>query len=138
MSQQAIGIDIGGTHTKLAIVSKRDEIQHLESFPTAAREDPQDYLDSLVQRIDRLIHDNKISGIGLAAPGFLSKDRRSIKKIAAGTVVFPKGHGTMQATGEGAPDPNCRQARCTRMARTGCFLSVVQIRFGLEGSKRQS
>ena len=25
------------------------------------------------------------------------------KKIAARTVVFPKGHGTMQATGEAAP-----------------------------------
>jgi glucokinase len=79
MSRQAIGLDIGGTHTKLAMVSGDGEIRQLETFPTAAREDPREYLDQLVQRIDRLVHENKISGIGLAAPGFLSNDRRSIR-----------------------------------------------------------
>jgi glucokinase len=79
MSLQAIGIDIGGTHTKLAIVSGDGEIQKLETFPTAGREDPQSYLDHLVQRIGWLVQENKIAGIGLAAPGFLSKERRSIR-----------------------------------------------------------
>ena len=79
MTLQAIGIDIGGTHTKLAIVSEDGAIQHLESLPTAAREDPQDYLDNLIERIGHLINGNAIKGIGLAAPGFLSKDRRSIR-----------------------------------------------------------
>jgi glucokinase len=79
MPQKAIGIDIGGTYTKLAIVSEGGEIQHLETLPTAAREDPQDYLDRLVERIGWLANDNKITGIGLAAPGFLSKDHRSIR-----------------------------------------------------------
>jgi glucokinase len=79
MSLQAIGIDIGGTHTKLAIVSGDGAIQYLESFPTAARENPYDYLENLTQRIGQIVTHNEITGIGLGAPGFLSKDRRSIR-----------------------------------------------------------
>ena len=79
MPRQAIGIDIGGTYTKLASVSEDGEIQHLETLPTAARVDPRKYLDNLVERIGKLINGNTVTGIGLAAPGFLSKDRRSIR-----------------------------------------------------------
>ncbi len=77
MSLQAIGVDIGGTCTKLAIVSEGGEIRHFETFPTTARGDPHEYLDNLVQRIGQLARDNRITGIGLTTPGFLSKDRRS-------------------------------------------------------------
>lgn len=79
MPRQVIGIDIGGTHTKLAVVSEDGEISNLESFQTSAREDPKDYLDQLVQRIERLVNNTSITGIGLAAPGFLSDDYRSIR-----------------------------------------------------------
>jgi glucokinase len=79
MTREAIGIDIGGTHTKLAIVSDDGEIGHIENLPTAAREEPRKYLDSLVKRIDQLVNENDICGIGLAAPGFLAADRRSIR-----------------------------------------------------------
>jgi glucokinase len=79
MTLQAIGIDIGGTNTKLAIVLEDGEIQYLETLPTASRQDPQDYLSSLIQRIDQYIKANRIIGIGIGAPGFLSKDRRSIR-----------------------------------------------------------
>jgi glucokinase len=79
MQLQAIGIDIGGTHTKLAIVSEDGEILHIENLPTAARTDPGNYLDSLVQSIERLIKQTAITGMGLAVPGFLSPHRRSIR-----------------------------------------------------------
>lgn len=79
MQLQAIGIDIGGTHTKLAIVSEDGEILHIENLPTAARTDPRNYLESLVQSIERLVNQTAITGIGLAAPGFLSPNRRSIR-----------------------------------------------------------
>lgn len=78
MPRQAIGVDIGGTHTKLALVTEDGEIQHMKTLPTAAREDPKDYLDSLLQRIAELV-DEGVTGIGLAAAGFLSQDRRSIR-----------------------------------------------------------
>jgi glucokinase len=79
MPRQAIGVDIGGTYTKLAIVTEDGVIEHLETFPTAAREDPQVYLNYLMERIRRLANDYKLTGIGLGAPGFLSKDRRSVR-----------------------------------------------------------
>jgi glucokinase len=79
MYPQAIGIDIGGTYTKLAIVSLDGEIKHIETLPTVAHEDPQDYLNNLVHRIGQLANDNSITGIGLAVPGFLSDDRHSIR-----------------------------------------------------------
>jgi glucokinase len=79
MPRQAIGIDIGGTHTKLAVVSENGEIQHIENLSTAARTDSRNYLDQLVQSIGKLINHTTITGIGIAVPGFLSRDRRSIR-----------------------------------------------------------
>jgi glucokinase len=79
MPLQAIGVDIGGTLTKLAVVSEDGEIRHIETLPTTSRGDPRKYLDNLVRRIGSLSRENKITGIGLAAAGFLSDDRRSIR-----------------------------------------------------------
>ncbi len=79
MSLKAIGIDIGGTYTKLAIVTNNGEIQELENQPTAAKTDPNQYLDNLLKWITTVTKKNKISGIGLSAPGFLSDDHRSIR-----------------------------------------------------------
>jgi glucokinase len=79
MRLQAIGIDIGGTHTKIAIVSNDGEIQHHETIPTIASNDPQDFLVSLVQKIDSLVRSTAITGIGIAVPGFISHDRRGIR-----------------------------------------------------------
>jgi glucokinase len=79
MLRHAIGIDIGGTLTKVAIVSDTGDIGHLVTLPTAAREDPSGYLEGLVARVDDLLAEAAINGIGLGAPGFLSPDRRSIR-----------------------------------------------------------
>jgi glucokinase len=79
MPREAIGIDIGGTLTKLAIVSEDGAIRHIETLPTAARQDPKEFLDRLAQRVGKLAAENKVTGIGLAAAGFLSKDRHSIR-----------------------------------------------------------
>jgi glucokinase len=78
MPRQAIGIDIGGTLTKLAIVSDEGRIVHSETLRTAARAAPAKFLDQLVQRVRSLVQKYPVQGIGLAAPGFLSPDRRSI------------------------------------------------------------
>ncbi len=79
MHRQAVGIDIGGTHTKLAIVSDAGEISHLETLPTSAHDDPTDYLNQLLHRIEILPGSQSVTGIGLAVPGFLSEDRRSVR-----------------------------------------------------------
>src|SRR5512133_664953 len=79
MPQQAIGIDIGGTHTKLAVVTEEGKIQHIETLRTTARQNPKVYLKQLVQRTAGLIDQFPVTGIGVAAPGFLAYDRRSIR-----------------------------------------------------------
>jgi glucokinase len=79
MFRRAIGIDIGGTQTKLATVAENGEIIHIENITTAAREEPSAYLDHLVERVGQLAIDTAITGIGLAAPGFLAEDHRSIR-----------------------------------------------------------
>jgi glucokinase len=79
MPREAIGIDIGGTLTKLAIISEEGEIVHSEALRTAARQDPGEYLERLVQRVGRLVRKYPVRGIGLAAPGFLSPDHRSVR-----------------------------------------------------------
>jgi glucokinase len=79
MPQQAIGIDIGGTLTKLAIVSEEGKILHSEALRTAARRDPGEYLEQLMQRVGKLVKKYPVQGIGLAAPGFLSPDHRSVR-----------------------------------------------------------
>lgn len=79
MHQQAIGIDIGGTLTKLAVVSENGEIQHIETLQTIARENPQEYLDELVERTRNLVAGTPVRGIGIAAAGFLADDHRSVR-----------------------------------------------------------
>ena len=79
MPRQAIGIDIGGTHTKLAVLSEEGKINQIETPRTAARRDPSEYLNRLLGKIARLVDKYSPEGIGLAAPGFLSTDRRSIR-----------------------------------------------------------
>ena len=79
MPLQAVGIDIGGTRTKIAIVSEDGKLQHSDSIPTAARVDPGEYLNRLKEKIGKLVKQTAIAGIGLAAPGFLAEDRRSIR-----------------------------------------------------------
>lgn len=79
MPSQAIGIDIGGTYTKLAVVSETGKIEHHETLRTAARHSPEEYLEQLAGRIGKLVDQYPVEGIGIAAAGFLSTDRRSIR-----------------------------------------------------------
>lgn len=79
MSHPALGIDIGGTYTKLAVVSEHGEILQSARLSTAAHMDPGDFLQQLVESVGSLLDTYSVRGIGLAAPGFLADDRRSIR-----------------------------------------------------------
>lgn len=79
MPRQAIGIDIGGTLTKLAIVSEDGSIQHIETLRTITHDDPSEYLGTLVDRTKDLAANTPARGIGIAAAGFLADDRRSVR-----------------------------------------------------------
>ena len=79
MPRQAIGIDIGGTLTKIAIVLDNGEIRQIEKLRTAAHTDTKEYLGRLIQSIEKLVDQTMIAGIGIAVPGFLSENRHSIR-----------------------------------------------------------
>ena len=71
----AIGIDIGGTFTKIALVNQRGEISRLERIHTASHAGVERYLNSLKEIISTFLLERPI-GIGMTIPGFLSPDGR--------------------------------------------------------------
>jgi len=75
----AVGVDIGGTHTKIALVQADGTILRQERIPTGSTVSPGPYLAHLKDRLrDFALSQPVPRGIGLGLPGFLSPDRRSI------------------------------------------------------------
>jgi predicted NBD/HSP70 family sugar kinase len=53
----AIGIDIGGTHSKLGVVDASGAVHHAWKMPTEAHgSSPEPYLDQLVREIQALLN----------------------------------------------------------------------------------
>lgn len=71
----AIGIDIGGTFTKIALVTQQGEIARLERIRTASHAGVENYLKTLQEIISTFLVEKPI-GIGINMPGFLSPDGR--------------------------------------------------------------
>jgi glucokinase len=67
-----IGIDIGGTHTRVASANVPNQIIQKEDFPTTSY---QETISSIVKSISRITQD-KIKAIGISSPGPLSPDQR--------------------------------------------------------------
>ncbi len=74
----AIGIDIGGTYTKIGLVGRDGSVTRLERLRTAARQDPSNYFAHLRQMITSRMSENPI-GIGFSLPGFHAPDGHSIQ-----------------------------------------------------------
>jgi len=72
----ALGVDIGGTYTKIALVSAEGAILRQEVIPTGSHGDPVGYLISLKEIISTYLSDAP-RGIGVSLPGFLTDDGRS-------------------------------------------------------------
>ena len=76
-SAYAVGVDIGGTHTKLALVDARGKIAEFERIETSAFGDPQPFLDELVRRIESLRGERqRVIGIGLSVHGYIDAERK--------------------------------------------------------------
>jgi glucokinase len=72
----ALGIDIGGTTTKLAIVRSDGSIGKVESGPTLERGDPDVFIPWLLDRVRCALRaDRKLDGIGVAVAGLLDERR---------------------------------------------------------------
>jgi glucokinase len=77
MSQVVIGIDLGGTAIKSAIVSRDREVLAKNSCPTNAQNGPDAVLDTIAEAAQKLIDDAQLSpenvlAIGVGSPGPLN------------------------------------------------------------------
>ncbi len=68
MKELALGIDIGGTSTKFALVDMDGRIVTRRSFPTTEQADEHAFLDTLLAVVAELADQYAISGIGAGAP----------------------------------------------------------------------
>lgn len=63
-----LGIDIGGTYTKLGLVTPKGEILSAKKFATGAKEPYADFEDRLCSEIRQLVSGRDILAIGVGAP----------------------------------------------------------------------
>ncbi|CAN5189695.1 ROK family protein [soil metagenome] len=77
----SIGVDLGGTNVKLALVDRKKGFLATTSFPTRAELGKKHIFDSLSEEIKELIKKEKAKpvGVGMGVPGMVSLDRRTVK-----------------------------------------------------------
>ena len=75
----AIGVDIGGTHIKYALVSKQGEVLWHNEIPTAAEQSRSDLINSIAQCIleakSQAEHRGVIYGVGIGTSGLVNIDQ---------------------------------------------------------------
>ncbi|MEQ8524120.1 ROK family protein [Gracilimonas sp.] len=76
---KAIGVDLGGTNIKAAVVDKEKGIVEQVTTPTQANLGKDRLLDRIAETIKDLKKRNEIIGIGLGLPGMVSKDQTTVK-----------------------------------------------------------
>ena len=90
MTRPALGIDIGGTNTKVAVVGDSGEVAAIENFRTGT-ENPPMLVEKICQAAARCARDNPIRGAGIAVAGFVNpaRDRLSYNPNLAWLEGFP-------------------------------------------------
>jgi glucokinase len=76
---KAIGVDLGGTNIKAAVVDDEKGIIEQVTTPTQANLGKEHLLDRISETIKDLVKKNEIIGIGLGLPGMISKDQTTVK-----------------------------------------------------------
>lgn len=64
-----IGVDLGGTQVRAAIINQDGEILEMVSNPSLAKEDAKTIVDNLIATIHQLHIDHDVTGIGVGVPG---------------------------------------------------------------------
>lgn len=75
---KAIGVDLGGTNIKAAVVDKENGIIDQVTTPTQANLGKDHLLDRIADTVKDLIKKNEIIGMGMGMPGMVSKDQTTI------------------------------------------------------------
>ena len=77
MKKYAIGVDLGGTYTKLALVDKNGRVRCRAKLPTAAYKTKEALLAAIVAEIRAVLKKNRLSvrdlaGVGIGVPGLVA------------------------------------------------------------------
>ncbi len=73
-------IDIGGSATKLSLVSDQGLIGEMRILPTPQDLNPREFLQFLIDALNQLKFEGlHLRGLGIAVPGFIGEDRRSVE-----------------------------------------------------------
>ncbi|MDR9418513.1 ROK family protein [Gracilimonas sp.] len=75
---KVIGVDLGGTNIKAAVVDRDKGIIEQVTTPTQANLGRDHLLDRIAETIKDLIKKNDIVGIGMGMPGMVSKDQTTV------------------------------------------------------------
>ena len=75
---KVIGVDLGGTNIKAAVVDKDNGIIEQVTTPTRANLGRDHLLDRIAETIQDLKKKNEILGIGMGMPGMVSKDQTTV------------------------------------------------------------
>jgi glucokinase len=94
VKQYAIGIDIGGTNLKGAVMDRAGEYRHLVRIPTEAEKGGTKLLENILGMIENLINkqgkDGSIVGVGIGTPGFVDGEGT----VIGGAKNLPDWEGT--------------------------------------------
>jgi glucokinase len=73
-------IDIGGSTTKLSLVSDHGLMGEMRIQPTPQDLNPQEFIQFLIGELNQLEFEGlHFGGLGIAVPGFIGEDRRSVE-----------------------------------------------------------
>jgi glucokinase len=83
MSEFAIGIDLGGTNLKAALVQRDQGIVQRSATPTEADRGPDHVVDRIAAAVHDMIEtapDSEIAGVGIGSPGTIDWERTTISQ----------------------------------------------------------
>jgi glucokinase len=82
--EYAVGVDLGGTNLKVALVERHEGIVRQATLPTEAEHGPERVLDRIVEGVARVVQGfeahGHVEGVGLGVPGVVSMDRATVTK----------------------------------------------------------
>jgi glucokinase len=80
MPEYAVGVDLGGTNLKVALVERERGLIREHQIATVAEGGPEHVMDRIAEAVRSLLSpgDERIIGIGIGSPGMISLDRRRV------------------------------------------------------------
>jgi glucokinase len=133
----AIGIDLGGTNIKTALVEKEKGILKNLSIPTEAEKGKDHVFDRIKFAVEKLLKDTDAEpiGIGMGTPGMVSLDRSTVKNPPnlTGWGVVNVAEEVKKRTGFNCiidNDANLAALGCSRFGVGKDFDSLIMLTLG--------